>query len=450
MLSLLTGKNADPLAPIPGEYGLPMVGTSLKWIKEPMDFPLRCREKYGDVYRTQTFSEKCVVLGHPDWAQYVLRENKENFSVPRGWAPFLKDMFPGGLLQREPVEHRIHRRIFLPAFSKKALEGYIALMNPLICQTLDEWGKDKSFHVYPSVKHMLLTLSAKVFLGIDTPAELNRLVKGFVDMMNATINLIPYSLPGTALRRGFLARAFIEKYIYSLLPQKREEKAPDLLSQMCHATSEEGERFTDKEIVEHMTFLWMASHDTTTSGLTMSLYLLAKHPAWQERLRETFLGLQTPQLDYQGLGTLKEVEWVTQESLRLYPPVYAFPRKAIEDCELGGFHVPAGTLIWVDAMLIHRNHLIWNDPERFDPERFSEERQEHKQHPFAWCPFGGGVHICLGLRFATLQIKSILHQLLLRYEFELPPEYQLKIKAIPMYRPADGLPLRLTHREPSK
>jgi len=85
----------------------------------------------------------------------------------------------------------------------------------------------------------------------------------------------------------------------------------------------------------------------------------------------------------------------------------------------------------------------WEDPFRWDPDRFAPERAEHERHTHVWIPFGGGPHHCLGFRFAELQIKCIMHQMVQRYAWSVDPDYRMPVQQAPISKPRDGLPIDL-------
>ena len=186
-----------------------------------------------------------------------------------------------------------------------------------------------------------------------------------------------------------------------------ERVLAELFPQLCQACDEHGQQYSDEEIVDHLIFLMMAAHDTTTSAITTMVYAMARHPQWQERLRVEartavdrlrVAGRSAATLD--DLATMTQTEWVFKEALRLYQPLPTIARRALADVEIHGMRIPAGTPVAVFPIQVHRSPRWWSEPDHFDPERFSPARAEHRRHPFAWVPFGGGAHMCLGLHFA--------------------------------------------------
>ena len=283
----------------------------------------------------------------------------------------------------------------------------------------------------------------EIFLGLKLPrAEADRINGAFIDCVHACLGLIRYDISGTHWSRGLAGRRTLEKFLYEQLPAKRATRTPDLFSTLCHISSEEGHSLTDKDIVDHLIFVLMAAHDTSTITLATMVYYLARHPEWQERARAQSRELPA-ELTYDELSRYTALDHIMKESLRLNPPVPGLVREAIKDTEIDGYFVPKGTRVTALAMATHYNPELWTDPEVFDPERFSAERAEDRSHKFAWMPFGGGVHKCIGLYFGQMEIKTIMHNLLLTHEWSVPADYtwQLDYSTLPV--PKDGLPVRL-------
>jgi cytochrome P450 len=170
--------------------------------------------------------------------------------------------------------------------------------------------------------------------------------------------------------------------------------------------------------------------------------LLARNPDWQERLREEIDGLdrQIPYVDQ--LDRLVLTDYAFKEALRMMPPVPSLPRRALRDFDFGCYTIPAGTSVGVGIAWTHYMPDIWPEPDKFDPLRFTPEASKGR-HRFAWVPFGGGAHMCLGLHFAQMQMKLLMIRLLGNYRIELDPGSGDAWQIFPIPRPKDGLPVRL-------
>ena len=436
--------------PIPGDGGLPLIGYSLDIAQGRMLADLSRYEKYGPVSWLRAFGMKIVSVGGPDAAGEVLQNRDRAFANGPGWSFFIGPFFQRGLMLLDFDEHHLHRRIMQEAFTSARLRGYLAAMNQSLDASLGNWHSGDRFRVYPALKQATLDVATRTFMGGELGSEADRMNQAFVDCVRAGTALIRYPVPGLRWWRGLDGRRVLEEYLRPQVAAKRSSSASaageDMFSALCHARSEEGERFSDDDIVNHMIFLLMAAHDTTTITMTAMSYYLAKHPDWQERCREESLALDKAQIDFEDLERLASLDMVARESMRLITPVPAVARRTVKDTEVLGYRIPKDTHVSVSLYAGHHLEEFWPDPERFDPERFSPSRQEDKVHRNAWMPFGNGVHKCIGLHFGMMQIKAAMHQMLLRYRWDVPDGYTMPIDWVSLPRPKDGLPVHLTRR----
>jgi cytochrome P450 len=430
------------LEQVPGARGLPLLGHTLDWMRDPIGLPQRLQREHGDVFLHHLLFARPLVFSHPDALGEIFADEGEVLSTAAGWRPFFGRLLPGGLLLRDHADHRHHRGLMQAAFSPTALREHVRVMNERLPALLDAWRGRARIRAVPAFRQLTLDLAAALFLGVEVGARRADLTGAFEELARGVGALVPAALPGTALARAVRARASLAVYLREVVARRRAAPARDLLSQLCQATDAEGRRYSDEEIVDHTLFMWMAAHDTTTGVLAMTAYELARVPDWQERLRREGAALG-PVLAFERMGEAREAEWVINEVLRLYPPVGSVPRRVLRACCIGGVELPAGTLLRASILLAQRHRAIWSRPDDFDPERFSDERAEHRRHRHAFRPFGGGAHACLGMRFAMLQIKCVLHQLLRRHRLALQPGYRLRLRPTPSFRPADDLPIDL-------
>ena len=434
---------AIPYDRIPLVKGLPLVGNLPKFLRDPLE-NARSLEVHGNVVRSRTFFETVTLLG-PEANQFVLHDREGNFSSRGGWYYWIDAVFPGAIMAMDDPAHKHHRRIMQGAFKRSAMERYVADMGPVIEDELARWPVDGAtpLQAFPRIKALTLNIAARVFMGMALGPEADRMNRAFIDTVEASLALIRKPVPPFGMWRGVRARRWLVELMRSKLQSKRAAEGPDLFSQLCHARDEEGQRFSDDEVVNHMIFLMMAAHDTTTSSLTTMLYSLARHPEWQERLRAQAQALPVAHLGFGDLAGCDQTEWVMKEALRLYPPLTSIPRKAARDCQFGGFHIPKGTPVGISPIHTHHMPSIWTKPHDFDPERFAPARAEHRRHAYAYLPFGGGAHLCIGQHFADMEVKSVMHQLLRRFRWTVPEGYRMPYQLVPIAKPRDGLPIQL-------
>lgn len=434
---------------IPAAGGIPVIGQTLNFLFRPLSSGLDMYQRLGPIVRGNAFGLNSLALGGPDAVELVLRNSNQAFSSHQGWAFFIGKFFHRGLMLLDFDEHKFHRGILQAAFKKPALSDYLQRMQPVIKQGLTRWQKQTQglrgdrFLMYPQLKRLTLDIATEVFMGEPLGKEADKINEAFVDCVKAGTAIVRYPVPGGRWQRGLRGRATLEAFFRSRIAGKRREPGTDLFSRLCIAEDEQGNRFSDDDVVNHMIFLLMAAHDTSTITLTSMIYQLGKHPDWQRRLRDEALALGKTTLVHDDLGQLPQMELVLKESLRLLSPVHVLPRKTVKPVDFAGYRIPANTYVIISPIVTHHLPQYWTAPKQFDPERFSPERREHKQHPYQYLPFGGGAHMCIGLHFAEIEIKAILYQLLLRFRWSVADDYVMPVNFTSLPTPSDQLPVKL-------
>jgi len=443
MIGLLSAQDRALRTQLPGEPGLPLLGHSLIFLYSPVKTALEYYRRFGSVYWINVLGQTGVVLLGPEANQLVLRNQDEAFSSSLGWSFFIGRFFTRGIMLLDFDEHKFHRGIMQAAFKKPMLVQYLRDMNPVIGSGIARWKPGKNFRVLKQIKQLTLDIATEVFMGEKLGPQADKVNRAFVDCVRAGTALVRYPVPGGRWWKGLQGRKLLEQFFRARIPQKRAQPGTDLFSRLCQAEDENGQRFTDEDIVNHMIFLLMAAHDTSTISLCAIFYYLAKYPQWQERVRAESRALQKDTLDHDDLAKLDTLDRVIKEAMRLVSPVHGIPRRTVKEVEFQGHVIPADTFVMITPMVSHHLPDHWLDPEQFDPDRFAPGRSEHKGHPYQYLPFGGGAHMCIGLHFADLQIKSILHQVLLRYRWSVPADYVMPLDLTSLPSPSDQLPVTL-------
>ncbi|WP_111656561.1 cytochrome P450 [Isoalcanivorax indicus] len=435
------------LKPIPGDAGLPMIGYTLQLMRNPLKVGRERYDRYGPISWASAFGLRMVSMVGPDANEFVLRNKGDLFSNHQGWDYFIGKFFHRGIMLLDFDEHRWHRKIMQQAFKTEVLRDYIVRMGPGISHALHDWREDDRFLFFPAIKQLTLDLATDVFMGQQLDDRANAINEAFVDTVRAGTAILRFNVPGGRWSKGLRGRRLLEDFFRRELPNKRNSDASDLFSVLCRAETEDGESFSDDDVVNHMIFLMMAAHDTTTITLCNMIYWLARHPEWQQRIREESLALGKTQLDYDDLQKMESASLAMKEALRLCSPVPSIPRRTVRDAEFQGHYIPAGTLVSISPFFTHFMPEYWNRPATFDPERFADDRREDKVHPYAWVPFGGGAHKCIGLHFAELQVKAVLHQLVQQFEWSVDADYRMPLDMTSLPVPKDKLPVRLRRRQ---
>ena len=338
----------------------------------------------------------------------------------------------------------------LPSFHRERVAQSTDIMIEEITHALDSWAPGQTVDLYHWTRALALRIAMRALLGFDADRgeDLHA-----ADEFEEALAFWGRDYLLQTLRGPFSPFAHMQKHrkrldalIYDEITRRRRsgERREDLMSVLLEATDDAGEPLSDREVRDHLITLLFAGHDTTTSTVTFLFYELLQAPEALARVTaelHTVLGGREPTAEELVAG-MPELEAVMDETLRMYPPAWVGPRRAVESFELAGVPVPAGALVNYCSWASHRLPEVFPDPDRFDPTRFTPERKAALPKG-AYVPFGGGSRTCIGMRFGQLEIKTMATLVLQRFRLELAPDYDLSIRMMPTLSPRRGLPLRV-------
>ncbi|SNT64601.1 Cytochrome P450 [Asanoa hainanensis] len=429
---------------------VPVIGGSLAYMHDPLILMRQLYQRHGPVAPVAMAGPgpAAFILG-PEACGAALQNGDKAFV--NGWEALVGPFFHRGLMLLDGPEHKQHRRILQQAFTRERLAGYTAALHPAVMSELRGWQAAERFPAYTWLKRLTLNLATQIFMGghrIADPLELDRVNRAFVDCVQAAGAILRVAVAGNKWHRATRGRATLERFLGAHLPAARAAGGDDLFSVLTRVEDEDGTRFGDADVVNHMIFLLMAAHETTTSTVSTAMYYLGRHPDWQDRVRAEAAALgPTPTVEQ--LSALPDLDMVIKECQRLVAPVPVVARRVVKDTEVAGRHLPAGTRAFVCQQLSHYLPELWTSPEAFDPERFAPQRCEDRSHRFAWAPFGGGVHKCLGMAFSNIEARTVLAQVLRRFRWSVPTHYAPPMSNVSLPYPRDGLPVALRPTAPT-
>jgi cytochrome P450 len=432
---------------VPRVAGLPLLGNTPAFLRDARGLVLHAQSQHGDAFEVRVLGQPVTVLMSPEATKEVYVDRASNFSSERGWSFSIGPLFARGLMLRDFDDHHLHRRVMQHAFRRAALAGYMTQVNALarqhVARAVGEAGPE-GVEVYAMTKRLTLDIAAQVFVGVELGGQADLVNDAFVAMMRASVSPVRREIPGTPFARGMAARRRLQAFLAELVELRRAEpEAEDLLSRLAHATTEAGRPLEVDEVVDHMIFLLLAAHDTTTATLTVMLWHLAQQPAWQERIAAELAGLDGGEVTIDSYKSLVAAELVMKEALRLSPPVPFSPRGVLRDCEVAGVPLRAGQMITLASLGLHRHPDWWREPDAFDPERFGPGRAEDRAHSHLYVPFGGGAHLCLGNHLAELMTKAVIAAVLAEHRVWARPGQHMEMAAVPIPKPRGGLRLVL-------
>lgn len=439
-----------PLPPGPRDW-MP-VRIYKMWTADPLAYMIQTAREYGDIAYMDLGAQHLAQVNHPDFVQDILVTHKWNFTKRRVNQKEWREILGEGLLDSEGDFHMHERRLLEPAFRRDRIAAYGATMAGYASRQCADWKDGGEVDVYHEMLRLTLAIAGKAFLDADVESgeadEISRAVTMIYELNNLLKNpLAPLleRLPLPTVKHFHAARETLDRIIYGKIAERRKAGIPgdDLLALLMHAPGHEGGagKLTDTRVRDEALTIIIAGHETTANALTFTWHLLAQNPEVEAQLHaevDAVLGGKLPTPD--DVARLPYTEAVFAEAMRLYPPVWCEGRQSVSEYELGGYHLPAGTLILWCQYIMFRDSRWFPDPEKFDPTRLTREARS-KLPRFSYFPFGAGPRQCIGENFAWMEAVLVLATLAQRWKLRTKPGCQLELQPEVTLRPKGGLPM---------
>lgn len=416
-----------------GPHPMPVLGWRLNYLdftRDAISYLDRVYHSYGKLATMAEGTQDYVFIFEPDYLRQILSDQMLFYNLSLADWP-ISFQFPqntaferlmDGLLTMNGEKHKQQRKLMMPAFHKKQIEGYHDTMLELIERHTANWQIGGQIDIITEMRQLALTVAMKILFGLDTNERSEAIRTKFENLISPSIFtvLLPLDLPGLPYHTMLETANTIEREVLGLIAEKRANEGAhnDVLATLMHTHDEDGSRLTDTELIGQTFVLLVAGHETTASALAWTLFLLAEHPQVMSALfDELDAALHGNPPTVEQVGQLSLLDRVIKESLRILPPVIFSGRKNIADVDLGPYHFPAGTRMLYSPYIMHRLPETFPQPKRFQPDRWLESDPSL----FQYLPFGAGPRMCIGYMFAMMEMKLILSTLLQRYRFSLVP-----------------------------
>jgi len=422
---------------------------------DPLPLLLGAYEEHGPIFSMRLLHSRVVFMLGPEANHFVTVGQPQNFHWRESSFGDLIPLLGDGLLTVDDDYHDRARAIMMPAFHREQIVASVAAMAAEAERAIAALPRDATVDVYDWMRNLAMRIAMRALLGLD-PDEAG---KGAAAAEHFERALAYYGIdfqwrlvrgPGSPWSRMVSSRRVLDEIVYDEIARRRADPDPgrqDILSLLVGARGEGGEAFSDREIRDQVMTLMFAGHDTSTSTLTFMLRELSRHPQALARLHEEqdrVLGGTTPSVD-QLEREMPYLEMVLDEVLRLYPPAWIGPRRAVREFEFGGYTVPRDAYVNYCSWASHRIPEVFPDPEAFIPERFARERKAQLPRG-AYVPFGGGSRICIGKRFGQTEVKLVATMLLAQLRLDTLPGRTMTIRQMPTLSPKGGLRMRVSER----
>lgn len=448
-------KSSSPNLP-PGKKGWPIIGESLDFVGAaksgcPEKFINDRTAKYSpEVFRTSLLGEDMAVFCSASGNKFLF--SGQDKYITTWWPSSMKKVivFPE-TMEKFNKDDPKKMRSFLPEFLKpEALQHYIPIMDSMTREHLEsDWSPYKEVKVFPLTKNYTFALACRLFMNIKDPQVVSKFADPFARIAPG-LTSVPINIPGTPFNKAVEGGKVIRQELLNIIRQRKKEisegkdaKSRDLLSRLLTEADDDGSVYYEMDVSNKIIGLLIASHDTTSTSITVIVNYLASLPHIYEKVYEEQMEIAKSKapgelLNWDDIQKMKYSWNVTCESMRLTPPAQGAFREAITDFTFAGYTIPKGWKTFWTVYTTHKNPKYFPDPEKFDPSRF----EGNGPTPFTYVPFGGGPRMCPGKEYARLEILIFIHNLVTKFKLEkvIPDE---KIIYNPSPVPANGLLIRL-------
>ncbi|PIN18635.1 Cytochrome P450 CYP4/CYP19/CYP26 subfamily [Handroanthus impetiginosus] len=439
----------------PGSYGWPILGETMEFLRTrndgvPEKFVKERMVKYEtQVFKTSLLGESMAVLCGPAGNKFLF--SNENKLVTVWWPSSVRKLLGKCIATTGGIEGMKMRKLVSYFVSPDAFTKlYIKTMDIVSQQHIKtQWQGKEELRVFPAIKLYMFELACRLFVSIEDPVEIKKQRRDKLQKHPRTVS-IPLDFPGTRFYKASRATAAIKRELQMIVRQRREvleQKTPlasqDLLSHLLVCPDEDGKFMSESVIINNILLLLFAGHDTSSSLITILIKTLAEYPQVYEKVlaeQKEIASSKEPGefLQWDDIQKMRYSWSVVCETMRLWPPVIGAFREALVDINYGGYNIPKGWKFYLNVPLTHGDSSFFPDNTKFEPSRFDGAGPI----PYSFVPFGGGPRMCLGKELARLEILTFLHNIILRFRWNLliPGE---KITCDPIPAPVKGLPIRL-------
>jgi cytochrome P450 len=403
-----------------------------------------------------------LLVHEPTAIRHILLDNAANYRKDRLQRRVLSAGLSEGLLSAEGEQWRLQRRVLAPMFARKTVMDFAPAMMAAADALVEQWsrlGDGATVDIAAEMSRITLDVVERTIFSDAFGAEAEPIRIAMATYFNTIGKIspldilgVPDFIPRLSRLRVHSTLKFFEGEVDRVISERRRilaeqpDKAPnDLLTRLLEAldTNTEG-GITESEVRSNVLTFIAAGHETTANTLTWAMFLLSQSGEWRERVAVE-ASRELAERDNGVADRLVETLAVIEEAIRLYPPIAAISRVAIDNDEVSGERVRPGSLIVISPYVLHRHRLLWDDPDAFDPQRFVG-RARAAIDRFAYLPFGVGPRKCIGSTFALQEATLLLAMMVKHFRFDLKPGHPVWPALRVTLRPANGLPMTIRKR----
>eukprot|EP00057_Strongylocentrotus_purpuratus_P030954 XP_783176.3 PREDICTED: cytochrome P450 4V2 [Strongylocentrotus purpuratus] len=461
-----------------GPPAVPIFGNTLQFKSDPRDIFLyyqrnfeRYRQETGGITRIWYGPLPAVIVYSAKHGEALM--NSSHHTSKGIQYKCLEPWLGKGLLTSSGKKWTHRRKLLTPTFHFSILQNFMEVFNEqsiILVKKLEKFAeKSETFNIFPFVTHCVLDIICDTAMGKRTNAQ--------EDSENEYVRAVD-SMSRLVVRRMRNPLCWSDWIYYNMGVGKEHEKSLNVLHKVTNEmiqerlsdipSNENGTNqddavtrkrkriafldlllqmhredatFTLEDIREEVDTFMFEGHDTTSAAVSWALLLIGQHPEVQVRLHDEIdqvFGESERPVTSDDLSKLPYLSRVIKETLRITPPVPGLSRELDEDIVVDGKVLPKEAMVIINIYGIHHDPEQFPDPDRFDPDRFLPENST-KRHPFAFIPFSAGPRNCIGQKFAMMEDKVILINLLRRFSVKsLQTLDEAKPAGLLILRPAEG------------
>lgn len=439
----------------PGPVGIPLLGSALDIDRMGiLPFFESAHRTHGDLVRFKIGPLSGHLVVGPDLIEQILGPRRDSYGKGRSWDT-MRLLTGDGLLTSEGAHWQRQRRLLQPFFTAKAVAAYSQEMTAVADELARGWeaagAEGRPVELHAEMMNLALDVLGRTLFGVrfsDQAQAVGRAVYDgmrFVALRARELLPPPLWIPTPGNRRFLHAKATLTRFILDRICSSDRDGhgVPAMVSALRDARDPDtGQGMTESDLVDELITFVIAGHETSAVALTWALTLLARNSEAEACLHaelDGVLGGRLPTLA--DIPALPYTRMVIEETLRLYPTAWIFPRTCVQEETLGGYAIPRGSMILVCPYLTHRLPAVWSEPDRFRPERFSPSLARTRPR-HAYVPFSAGPHTCIGQHFSMQELILALATLAARFRLKLHAPEIIPLDADSTLRP--GIPIHAT------
>jgi cytochrome P450 len=434
-----------------------LLGHYAQFQRDKLGFLMQCAAEYGDVVKLR-LRKSTFLLTNPDDIKHVLMVHPSNYSkTPRLSSKRAQRGLGKGLLTfSSGPAHRRQRQLLQPFFYPKNIAIYADVIVNATQEMLAGWKSGAVLDIASEMKNLAQGIMIKTLFGSDYIDEGGALSKAitirrrYYEYLLGSLFPFPEYLPVRAVRNYAPAIQKIDEAIHLAIQTRRKARisTDDLVWAFVRARYDDGTGMKNQQIRDEVLTFMDAGYETTAAALAWTWYLLAQNPQAESKLLAEFHTVLEERLPSpEEFPKLKYAGWVIAESMRLYPPTWMFVRIVRhKDTLPSGVALPPGSKLYLCQYVAHHRPEFFPQPEQFHPERF-EMMDYTNRSRFAYFPFGGGPHACIGETFAKMEILIVLAIIAQRFKLELVSGQKIVPDAGVALRPKNGIKMRVSIHE---